>query len=342
MNIELVLKAFGLRLSDFQCDRITTGHINFTYKLSGSHHFILQRVNKNIFKQPEIIANNIRLASDHLKKHYPDYLFLGSIPSLKGEEMVYDDEGFPWRLFPFISNVVTINDVQTETEAYNAAMEFGKLAGHLWNCEMTPFKESIPQFHNLQLRFHQFETALVKGSEERKRQAEKAINQAMAQSYLVTEYLDLIRSGTLQLHIMHNDTKINNILFDQSSRKAVCVIDLDTLMPGYFIYDLGDMIRTFVSPVSEEEKDAEKIIFRENIYRSLIDGYFASMSQCLSDKEKSLAPFSGYMMTYIMALRFLTDYLNGDIYYQTHYQEQNLVRAQNQLHLLSTLQAALN
>jgi Ser/Thr protein kinase RdoA (MazF antagonist) len=342
MNIELILNSFALDIKDYQCDRITTGHINFTYKLTGKRSFILQRINKNIFKHPEVIANNIRLASDHLKKKHPHYLFLASILSQNREEMVYDKEGFPWRLFPYIGETITINNVVTEEEAHNAAWGFGQLAAGLWDCEVDQFRESIPQFHDLMLRFKQFQTALENSKEERKREAKFAIDQAIAQSYLVKQYQDLINSRSLTLHVLHNDTKINNILFDQTTRQAVCVIDLDTLMPGYFIYDLGDMIRTFVSPVSEEEEDLDKVIFRKNIYQSLIDGYFSAMENCLSEKQKLLAPFSGYMMTYIMALRFLADYLNGDVYYQIHYPGQNLVRAKNQLHLLSTLQAALN
>jgi len=339
--LPVVLKAFGLDSEKYQCDRITSGHINFTYKLTGPNQFILQRINKNIFKQPQVVANNIRLAADYLSTNYSDYLFPSSIQSTSGEEMVFDSEGYPWRLFPYISNTFTVDKVETVDEAFSAASGFGRLTAHLWNIDVSAFHETIPRFHDLALRFEQFETALKNSTEERKIDAKWAIDQCLAQQPLVDEYNRLIDSKELTLRIMHNDTKINNILFDRSSRKAVCVIDLDTLMPGYFIYDLGDMIRTFVSPVSEEEKDFSKIVFRDDIYQSLIDGYFSSMNNCLTTEQKSLAPFAGYMMTYIMALRFLADYLNGDIYYQTHYPEQNLIRATNQMHLLITLQAAL-
>jgi hypothetical protein len=137
--------------------------------------------------------------------------------------------------------------------------------------------------------------------------------------------------------IQHNDTKINNILFDKKTDKANCVIDLDTLMPGYFIYDVGDMIRTFVSPVSEEEKDLNKIIIRKEILDAVIDGYLSQMGDVLTKKEKTLIPFGGMMMTYIMGLRFLTDFLNGDVYYQTTYPGQNSIRASNQFYFLDLL-----
>ncbi|HEY5823373.1 MAG TPA: aminoglycoside phosphotransferase family protein [Cyclobacteriaceae bacterium] len=341
MILPIILKAFGLDSEKYQCDRITSGHINFTYKLTGPNQFILQRINKNIFKQPEVVANNIRIAADHLTTNYPDYLFPSSILSASKEEMVYDADGYPWRLFPYISDTFTVDKVETVEEAFSAASGFGKLTANLWDIDATAFQEAIPRFHDLSLRFEQFQTALKNSTDERKINAKWAINQCLTQHPLVDKYDRLIDSKALTLRIMHNDTKINNILFNRSSRKAVCVIDLDTLMPGYFIYDLGDMIRTFVSPVSEEEKDFSKILFRREIYQSLIDGYFSAMNNCLTAEQKSLAPFAGYMMTYIMALRFLADYLNGDVYYQTHYPGQNLIRATNQLHLLITLQAAL-
>jgi hypothetical protein len=342
MNLNPILNTFGLRAEDYQYDRITTGHINFTYKLTGPKQFILQRINKNVFKQPQIIASNLKHASDYLKKNYPDYLFLTSIPTANGDEMAKDEEGFPWRLLPYISNTITIDKVDTTEEALSAATEFGKLNANLWNCDVSAFKETIPQFHDLSLRFNQFQTALQNASAERKEKAKQAIHDCINQQHLVNRYTELIQSKQLDLRVMHNDTKINNILFDRSTRKAICAIDLDTLMPGYFIYDLGDMIRTFVSPVSEEETDLSKIVFRKEIYNAIIQGYFSSMKNCLTEEQKSFAPFAGYMMTYIMALRFLADYLNGDVYYQTHYPSQNLIRAQNQLHLLSILQTHLN
>jgi Ser/Thr protein kinase RdoA (MazF antagonist) len=339
--MQSVLEAFGLSLADYKCERITTGHINFTYRLTGSKNFILQRVNKNVFKNPEIIAANIRQAANHLSKNHPDYFFSANIPAKDGAEMVFDAEGFPWRLFPYLKNTITINQVNSAEEAFRAAEGFGKLTACLWNCDPKVFNETIPRFHDLALRFEQFQNALPKANQERRNKAASAIQLALENSNLVERYNKLIDSKQLELHVMHNDTKINNILFDNNTRQVVSVIDLDTLMPGYFIYDLGDMIRTFVSPVDEEEKDLSKIEFRKDIYDALCEGYFGVMDTCLNEGQKSLAPFAGFMMTYIMALRFLADYLNGNVYYQTHYEGQNLVRAQNQLHLLSTLCAYL-
>jgi len=331
-----ILTSFGLSPT-LEVSRINTGYINFTYKLTGERSFILQRVNKNVFKRPEIIASNLRLAADHLANAHPDYLFLSSIKSVDGQEMVYDDEGFPWRLFPYISNTITIDKVETEQEAYNAARGFGWLTKNLSGCHVSAFEPTIERFHDLSLRYQQFEHALEHAERSRKEEAKDAIDASKRFSFLVKEYENLIASKALLLRITHNDTKINNILFDASTREAVCVIDLDTLMPGYFIYDLGDMIRTFVSPVDEEEKDLKKIVVRKNIYDALLRGYLFAMDDSLTTEERKAIPFSGQMMTYIMALRMLADFLNGDVYYQTTYPKQNLIRARNQLRLLELL-----
>lgn len=337
-----ILQAFNFT-EEFEITRIPTGHINLTFKITGADKsYILQRVNKNIFTKPDRIANNIKLAADHLNKHHPDYLFLTSIQTKEGKEMEYDEGGFPWRMFPYIEETFTMDSVETPEQAFSAAQEFGRLTRYLQNCDVSRFEPTLERFHDLSWRYEQFENALRNASAERIEKAQKSIDQASRFAYLVNEYEKLIASGDLAPRVMHNDTKINNILFDKNTIKAVCVIDLDTLMPGYFIYDIGDMIRTFVSPVSEEEKDLSKIIIRKNILDAVIDGYLSQMKNVLTPKEKTLIPFGGMMMTYIMGLRFLTDFLNGDVYYQTTYAGQNLVRANNQFSLLNLLSKALH
>ncbi len=333
-----ILQSFGLNLSDFKVERIGTGHIHDTYKLIGEKKFILQRVNKNVFKEPDIIASNQRLASDYLKKHFPDYSFLSCIPSIHKTEMVYDGDGFPWRLFHYLENTVTVDKVETADEAFSAASEFAKLTRCLDKIDVAHFKETIPHFHDLNLRYQQFETALAKSPLKLKESAMAEVSDCKRFNHLTETYRSFISNGSLRLRVTHNDTKINNILFDAVSRKAVSVIDLDTLMPGYLIYDLGDMVRTYVCPVSEEEKDFSKILFRKEFYVALLEGYLSQMESVMSPKEKAAIPFAGKMMTYIMALRFLTDYLNGDVYYHTDYTGQNLVRAGNQLRFLDLLE----
>jgi Ser/Thr protein kinase RdoA (MazF antagonist) len=251
--------------------------------------------------------------------------------------MVYDSDGFPWRLFPYFNNSITIEGVSTEAEAFSAASQFARLTSHLDGLDTDLFKDTITRFHDLTWRYEQFETSLENTTPERRQKAGEAIQQCLHYQYLVDQYNDLVQNGNLRLRIMHNDAKISNILFDAVTHEAICVIDLDTLMPGYFIYDVGDMIRTFVSPVSEEERDLTKIVFRKNIYDAIVAGYQSEMRSKLSETEVKHFHFGGLMMTYIMALRMISDYLNGNVYYQITYPDQNLVRALNQLRLLQVL-----
>ncbi len=335
-----VLPLFGLAANDYSVDRVGSGHIHQTYRLTGRQSYILQRVNKNVFQDPDRIASNLRIASDFLKAAVPDYAFLTCIRSTAGREMEYDAEGFPWRLFPYIENTITIDKVSSAEEAFQAAREFARLTRYLDQVDVKLFQATIPQFHDLSLRKQQFEKALASAGQ-RPQEAKACIEACQRAFPLVEKYEALVASGALRLRIVHNDTKINNVLFNQDTGKTMGVIDLDTLMPGYFIYDLGDMARTFVCPVSEEERDVSLIIFRKDIYDAMLSGYLSEMGPVMSDAERGAIPFAGQMMTYIMALRFLADYLRGNTYYHITYPEQNLVRATNQLRLLEVLSAHL-
>lgn len=336
VDVSLILRRYGLDPSAFSVDRIGSGHIHATYKITGQKTYVLQRVNKNVFTQPERIASNLRKASDFLRRTAPNYLFPAVVLSPSGNEMEYDEEGFPWRVFPYIDNTITIDAVSTPAQAAEAARGFARLTRLLDKADVAAFEPTIPRFHDLALRKTQFEEALA-GAGERVQPAAAAIRSITGYFPLVEEYKQLVESGALRERIVHNDTKINNVLFDRVTGKTVAVIDLDTLMPGYFIYDLGDMVRTFVSPVSEEESDLSKVEFRKNIYDALVEGYLSEMGPVMTPEETRSIPFAGKMMTYIMALRFLADYLRGNTYYHITYPEQNLVRASNQLRLLDAL-----
>jgi Ser/Thr protein kinase RdoA (MazF antagonist) len=335
---EKILSHFGIT---GVCTSLGTGHIHKTYKVSGEKNFVLQRVNKKVFTQPEIIASNNRMAFHFLKQHHPDYLFPQALINKNGNDLHYDNEGYPWRLFPMIENTFTLDEVTSEDEAFEAAKGFGSLTKNLNGIDVTLFKPSLERFHDLAWRYEQFEDALRNAKPEAIHQSEKEIAQAKSFKYLVDEYNQLISSNKLTERLMHNDTKVNNILFDSQTRKAVCAIDLDTLMQGYFIYDLGDMIRTFVSPVSEEEKDISRVQFRKNIYSALLKGYLFEMENVLTADETKSISFAGKMMTYIMALRMFADFLRGNTYYHISYPEQNLVRARNQFRLLELIVASV-
>jgi Ser/Thr protein kinase RdoA (MazF antagonist) len=336
----LVLVAFGLS-PDASYKPIGSGHIHLTFLVEDQKKFVLQRVNRNVFTKPEVIASNNRIAANYLANHFPDYLFPTALPDKNGYELVYDTDGFPWRLYSLIENTITIDFVTSEKEAWEAASGFGRLTRNLNEIDCSMFNPTLDHFHDLDWRYQQFEEELASASDHIKKQVAEEIELAKEFHYLVNEYNQLILSGSLKQRITHNDTKINNILFDKNSHKAVCVIDLDTLMPGYFIYDLGDMVRTCVSPVSEEERDISKIAFRKEIYDALLRGYLSEMKESMTKEELKAIPFAGKMMTYIMALRFLADFLRGNTYYHITYPDQNKARARNQLYLLRLLAKAV-
>ncbi len=341
VKVDSVLPFFGLPAEDYSFEQLGSGHIHLTYKLKGKQNFILQRINTNVFVQPDLIASNLRYASDYLKEVVPDYPFLTCLRSVAGKEMECDAEGFPWRLFPFIENTMTINNVTSTQEAYQAASEFARLTRYLDKVDVSKFRETIPHFHDLSLRKQQFDEALAAAGD-RANQANQCIEACQRGTAIVHDYNTLLASGALRKRIVHNDTKINNVLFDKTTGKTVGVIDLDTLMPGYFIYDLGDMVRTFVCPVSEEEKNVELIVFRKDVYEAVLSGYLSEMGGVMTGAERKAIPFAGKMMTYIMAVRFLADYLRGNTYYHITYPNQNLVRATNQFRLLEVLSANLD
>jgi Ser/Thr protein kinase RdoA (MazF antagonist) len=337
LPIHQVLLHFGIDSPDLLVDRVGAGHINKTFKITTSDgSYILQQINTKVFVKPGVIESNLAYTGEYLSKNYPDYLFISPIFTKNGRGLAYvDDE--PWRIYPYMENTFTVDDVQSVDQAYEAARAFGRFGRFMKGCDLSRFGPTIERFHDLALRYDQFQSALANANEQTKSIAADEIRQAIGFQKFAEQYKSVIGSGALVPGIFHNDTKINNVLFDRGTNKAIAVIDLDTVMEGYFIYDLGDLVRTLVSPVSEEEKDPDKIIVRPEFYNALVDGYLSEMGDAISKEERSLASFAGIMMTYIMALRFLADFLRGNTYYHISYPDQNLVRAKNQLRLTELL-----
>jgi Ser/Thr protein kinase RdoA (MazF antagonist) len=314
-----------------------SGLINHTWKITTKDkQYILQKVNHSVFENPDSIAHNIRLIAGYLVEHFPGYHFVAPIPSSDGNEMIYvKDEGF-FRMFPFIVDSHSKDVAQTPEQAYEAATQFGKFTRLLSDFDVNQLKITIPHFHDLALRYQQFLQAIEKGNYKRIAESEEVINILIVHSDIVTEYNNIKSNPEFKLRVTHHDTKISNVLFDVKN-KGICVIDLDTLMPGYFISDVGDMMRTYLSPVSEEEKDFGKIEVRDEFYKAIIQGYYNEMKEVLTEKEKKSFFYAGKFMIYMQALRFLTDHLNDDIYYGAKYEGQNFVRANNQAVLLKRL-----
>ena len=244
--------------------------------------------------------------------------------------------GVYYRIFPFVEDSVAKTVLETAEQAFEAARQFGLFTKNLAGFDCSQLKTTLPKFHDLVLRDQQFMDAIEHGNQERRNIAKGIIDKLIDYRFITHRYEQIISNPNFKLRPTHHDTKISNVLFN-SQDKAICVIDLDTLMPGYFISDLGDMMRTYLCPVSEEEADFSKITIRKAFYDAVIDGYCSEMGPELSKDELDAIPYAGQFMVYMQALRFLTDYLNNDIYYGAKYPDQNLVRAENQLVLLEKL-----
>lgn len=335
--LQKVLTAFGLNEDNDKAEPFGSGLINHTWKIkNGNNTFILQRINDKIFKDPVAIAYNVAITARYLQQQYPEYLFVMPVKSIYKEDIFFDDEHGYFRLSPFVENSHTIDVVKQPQEAYEAAAQFGKFTKLLAGFDATKLKITLPDFHNLTLRYQQFQQALLQGNVNRIQQSKELIQAIIGNKSILDVYEKIKLNPHFKIRVAHHDTKISNVLFDDNN-KGLCVIDLDTLMPGYFISDVGDMLRTYLSPVSEEEKDFSKIEIRDNYFSAIAEGYIGQLKIELSIEEKNHFVYAGKFMIYMQAIRFLTDYINNDIYYGAKYEGHNFVRAGNQLTLLQKL-----
>lgn len=333
--LEGILSHFAINANDCIIQTFGTGLINNTWKITaGDNMYILQRINTNVFKNPQAIDENIRSIADYLEKNFPDYLFVSPVKTIDGKTLANTRDGY-FRLLPFI-NSVSYDVVTSPRLAYEAAKQFGKFTKLLSNFPAEKLQITIPDFHNLSLRYYQFQSAIINGDPARINESKKSIEYLEAQKNITEEFEKITRDPRFKKRVIHHDTKISNVLFDEEG-KGICLIDLDTVMPGFFISDAGDMMRTYLSPVSEEEKDFQKIVIREDYFEAVVAGYTEELGEKLNDTEKSYILYAGKFMIYMQALRFLTDHLNNDVYYGAVYDKHNLVRAQNQIVLLQKL-----
>ncbi len=336
---EEILEAYGYTAANVSLQQIGSGHINRTYLLSSllnNEQYIIQNINTQVFKDPFAIANNIKAVAEYLKEHNPDYLFPAPIAAKNGDLMAHHKDEY-WRLLPFVANTYAFDTLSDPKQAYEAAKQFGKLSRLLNKFDTSVLKPTIPGFHDLAWRYEQFTFALSKTPTDLKKAASHEIEAALHHHFLVDYYRSYEHRSDFPNRVMHHDTKISNVLLDAIDYHGVCVIDLDTLMPGKFISDLGDMMRTYLCAFSENEKDLSKINIRLDYFKATIKGYLSEMAGILTSTEKELILFSGKYIIYMQALRFLTDYLNGSIYYPINYTEQNLDRTKNQFKLLKEL-----
>jgi Ser/Thr protein kinase RdoA (MazF antagonist) len=329
----VLFRSYGWKVDSYA--PIQQGLINSTYSIQTNNGaYILQCINHSVFKRPAAIDDNINAISKYLQKHHPHYLFTHLVPTLNGNTLVQWEGGY-YRAFHKIEGYA-LSVLDNENQVEHAAMQFAGFTSVLKNFEASQLKDSLPDFHNLNLRYYQFSEAIVKGNAQRITETKEAISFLAAHKNYVDIYSQFIHHAEVKKRVTHHDTKISNVLFQKNNgiEKAICVIDLDTVMAGYFISDVGDMCRTCLCKVSEEEKDLNKVVVDAAKWKALEKGYLYFMQDELSSFERDHFFYGGQFMIYMQALRFLSDHLNNDIYYGAKYEGQNLVRTLNQIRLL--------
>lgn len=328
------LKELQVENEVVQIESFGNGLVNRTWLVSlKNKKIIAQKINTNIFKYPENINHNLNTLSKYFSKYFPEYIFTKPLSNPMGQTLFNIQDEY-YRAYEYIANSYVYNTIDNENLAYEAAKQFGKFTKLCADLDIHLIKTTIPNFHNLTFRYKQFENALELSEPEKKAFAYNLIRELQAKKYIVENYESIITNPNFKKRVIHHDTKINNVLFDNND-KGICIIDLDTIMPGYYISDIGDMMRTYLSSADENETDFNKISIRENYFTAIAKGYLEEMNSALFDEELKEFIFSGQFMIYMQALRFLTDYLENNIYYGAKYPLQNYNRAKNQIVLLN-------
>jgi len=329
------------------------GHINNTYisvRNQGGTlvRYTHQRINKNVFKNPEQVVQNIHNVTGHIYNKLadeqngsisPSRRVLQIVPAKDGKLWYIDDAGDYWRTYVFIEHASTLEVMSGTDLAYKVGKAVGTFQKQLSDYTGPVLYETIPRFHDMYWRYEQFDEAVAFDKADRLSSVKDEVDFLQANRDRGMILSDGLANGTLKSGITHNDTKLNNILFDDATGEAICMIDLDTVMPGTVLFDTGDLIRTATNTGAEDERDLSKVGFNADLFRALIGGYMSEASEFLTDYEKSLIAESGRVFAQIMAVRFLTDYLNGDVYYKIERPSHNLDRTRTQLTLMKSMDA---
>lgn len=318
-----------------KCDRYGNGHINVTYLAvtEDNELYILQKINNYVFKDVDLLMNNIVSVTSFLKKKN-----ITSIQMIKVKDKYYlIDNNDYYRMYKFMDHTITVEKPESIELVKNAAKAFGRFHNALSDMDASLLKETIPDFHLTPKRYQNLLTAVKLDKCNRLKEVKREleiINKYKDKLSLIT---DGIRDGEVKLHITHNDPKINNVLFNEDDLSFHSIIDLDTVMPGSVLYDFGDALRSLFTGDKEDSKEYTKVVGDISIYKEYLSSYYEEAKPFLTIKEKELLPYAPFILTIECGIRFLEDYLNGDVYFHTKYKEHNLDRARTQLNLASSI-----
>lgn len=340
-----ILGQFQLAEKVVAAEPFGNGHINDTLKVTnekGEIKYVLQRINHLIFKNVDMLQNNIHTVTSHIRKKLEekgendiDRKVLTFLPTKDGKLYYFDGDSY-WRVCLFIPRSQSFEEVNPEL-SYEAGKAFGNFQSMLADLPEGALGETIPNFHNMEFRLQQFHEAVEANAASRLDEVRELVNEVEKRAKAMCIQEDLFREGKLKKRTNHCDTKVNNIMFDENG-KVLCVIDLDTVMPGFVLSDIGDFIRTGANTGAEDDENLDNVNVNMDIFKAYTRGYMETAKAFLTPQEITLLPYGGRLLTYMQTVRFLTDYINGDTYYKIHSPKHNLVRTKAQFKLLQSLE----
>lgn len=353
-NFDEVISQFNYEGSFAELKPYGLGHINDTFvvtciKANGKAiRYILQRINTNIFKTPKKLMENIENITTYLKEKIkaaegnPKRETLNLIDTVNGKPFYVSSSGDYWRSYAFIEGAQTYQVVKNLKHFYNAGKALGNFEQLLADFPAEKLHETIPDFHNTQKRYEAFLEALAKDEMNRAKDIQTEIDFVLSRGDETSTLVNLLKEGKLPLRVTHNDTKFNNVMIDDETGEGICIIDLDTIMPGLSLYDFGDSIRSGANPTEEDEADLSKVCMDLELYEHFTHGFLEGTNHSLTKLELEYLPFAAKMMTFECGIRFLTDHLNGDTYFKIHRENHNLDRARTQFKMVADIEEKLN
>ena len=349
-DFKSILSNFQVEGTLVSCERYGEGHINETYlavmDVEGkSLNYIVQKINSNLFKEVDKLMNNIRLVTEFNRQKI---IAKGGNPDRESLSIVYTNDGAPYykcercdgyfRVYKFITDAIAYQVVEKPEHFYQSAVAFGNFANLLAEFDATQLYEVLPRFHDTEKRFNDFMNSLNADKMGRAKDIQKEIDFVLSRKDYCGKIVNLLKSGEMPTKVTHNDTKLNNVMLDAVTGKPVAVIDLDTIMPGSICYDFGDSIRFGCNPCAEDEKDLSKVNFQINLFEEYAKGYLSAVGEGATQIERDNLAFGAILMTYECGMRFLADYLDGDVYFHTKREGQNLDRARTQFKLIEDME----
>ena len=350
VSIDVVIAAFEVEGKVVDCIPFGNGHINDTrlVTMDNGVQYVAQRINKNVFTRPDLLMENYVGVTKFIRKKIeemggdPLREVLNAIPTKDGKPFYFDEEEQYWRLLVYVTDSIGYDKVERPEQFYDSAVSFGDFQYMLRDYPAATLHETIVNFHNTPDRYRQLMEAIENNAAGRLDEVSAEVEFAKARREFAYTLENAHAEGRLPLRVTHNDTKLNNILFDTKTGEALCVIDLDTIMPGYSVNDFGDSIRFGATTALEDETDLSKVNFDISLYELYVKGFIEGAKGGLTEGELEMLPIGAIMMTFECGMRFLADYLNGDTYFRIHRPSHNLDRCRNQFKLVADMEAQLD